>query len=204
EAPAGALQQLGQPGRQHPGLQRGLDPQGLPDGRHHPRLARAGRPASADPVLRRPVDGVAAIVQPAEFGQFQDTEKGTGLHPGRAEGGQAPVTATLTKGTGDTKPARAKPKKAGLSDRAKQERNLGWKLAAPAFIVMMVVVAYPILNALYLSFFRYRLTDPNGRAFIWFKNYRVILSDSTWWKAVEISTLIMVITVAIEFVLGMA
>ncbi|WP_375500897.1 carbohydrate ABC transporter permease [uncultured Jatrophihabitans sp.] len=114
------------------------------------------------------------------------------------------MTATLLKGPEETESATAKHKKSGLSDRAKQERNLGWKLAAPAFIVMMVVVAYPIIDALYLSFFNYRLTDPDGRAFIWFKNYKVILSDSTWWKAVEISTLIMVITVAVEFVLGMA
>ncbi len=63
-------------------------------------------------------------------------------------------------------PPSGKPK---LSDRARQERNLGWKLTAPAFIVMMLVVAYPILNALYLSLFNYRLTDPNGRAFIWFR-----------------------------------
>jgi multiple sugar transport system permease protein len=111
------------------------------------------------------------------------------------------VTATLEKP--ETDPAPEPRKKARISDRARQERNLGWKLAAPAFIVMMVVVAYPIVNALYLSFFNYRLTDPNGRAFIWFRNYKVILSDSKWWDAVWVSVLIMVITVAVEFVLGM-
>ena len=114
------------------------------------------------------------------------------------------MTATLEKPAAQPPAGGDTPKKAKLSDRARQERNLGWKLAAPAFIVMMLVVAYPIINAIYLSFFNYRLTDPNGRAFIWFKNYKVILSDSTWWNAVEISVLIMVITVAIEFVLGMA
>jgi multiple sugar transport system permease protein len=114
------------------------------------------------------------------------------------------VTATLTKETGGAPPAPSKNKKPVLSDRAKQERNLGWKLAGPAFAVMMLVVAYPIVNALYLSFFNYRLTDPNGRAFIWFKNYTVILSDSKWWDAVVVSVAIMVITVIVEFVLGMA
>ena len=33
-----------------------------------------------------------------------------------------------------------KHRKPRLSDRARQERNLGWKLTAPAFIAMMVVV----------------------------------------------------------------
>ena len=94
--------------------------------------------------------------------------------------------------------------RARLSERARAERALGWKLAGPAWVIMLLVTAYPILNALYLSLFNYRLTDPNGRSFIWFKNYGVILSDSLWWNAVETTVIIMVITVAIEFVLGMA
>jgi multiple sugar transport system permease protein len=116
------------------------------------------------------------------------------------------VTATMDK-TSSAAPEPAptdKPKKARLSDRARQERNLGWKLTAPAFLAMMLVVAYPIINALYLSFFNYRLTDPNGRSFLFLKNYAVILTDGKWWHAVYISTIVMVVTVAIEFVLGMA
>jgi multiple sugar transport system permease protein len=113
------------------------------------------------------------------------------------------VTATLERPAG-TPPAHSKPGKAKLSDRARQERWLGWKLAAPALIVMLAVVAYPIVDAIYLSFYNYRITDPHNRSLTWFHNYKVILSDSTWWKAVEVSALIMVITVIIEFVLGMA
>ena len=113
------------------------------------------------------------------------------------------MTATLEKGAANP-PAHSKPKKPKLSDRARQERRLGWRLAAPALIVMLAVVAYPIVDAIYLSFFNYRITDPGNRPFIWFRNYKVILSDSTWWNAVEVSVLIMVITVIIEFILGMA
>ena len=51
----------------------------------------------------------------------------------------------------------------GLSDRARKERRLGWKLSAPAVIVMLLVTAYPMINALYLSLFDYRLTDPGNR-----------------------------------------
>ena len=115
------------------------------------------------------------------------------------------MTATIDRSTAASPdPSGTKHRKSGLSDRARQERNLGWKLTAPAFFAMMIVVAYPIGNALYLSFFNYRLTDPNGQAFIFLKNYGVILTDSKWWHAVYVSTLIMVVTVAIEFVLGMA
>ncbi len=94
--------------------------------------------------------------------------------------------------------------KAAMSDRAKAERKLGWMLAGPAFVVMMAVTAYPILNALYLSLFNYRLTDPAARQFIWFRNYVVILTDAVWWHAVWITVVITVVTVVVELVFGFA
>ena len=45
------------------------------------------------------------------------------------------------------------------SDRAQAENRLGLKLVAPAVVVMLLVTACPMLQALYLSLFRYRLTD---------------------------------------------
>ena len=114
------------------------------------------------------------------------------------------MTATIEHPPGTVEADPPPPPKARISDRTRQEYRLGWKLVAPATIVMLAVIAYPIVNALYLSLFNYRLTDPRGRAFIWFRNYKVILSDAKWWDAAMISALIMVITVAVEFVLGMA
>ena len=52
------------------------------------------------------------------------------------------------------------PERSPASDRAKAERRLGWLLSAPAVIAMLLVTGYPMLNALWLSLFRYRLTDP--------------------------------------------
>jgi multiple sugar transport system permease protein len=104
-------------------------------------------------------------------------------------------------------PAAQKPssrRQGRVTDRARQERSLGWRLAGPAFIVMLLVTAYPILNAVWLSLFDYRLTDPANRHFIWFKNYVTILSDPIWWHALAVTVLITVITVAVELVLGFA
>ena len=70
-----------------------------------------------------------------------------------------------------------------ISDRARSERKLGWLLAGPAFLVMLLVTAYPIAQATYESLFDYRLTDPDNRSFTGLSNYLVILSDSTWWIA---------------------
>lgn len=90
------------------------------------------------------------------------------------------------------------------TDRTRAERRLGWKLTAPAVVVMLAVTAYPMLNALYLSLFSYRLTDPGAREFIGLRNYGVVLTDSLWWQDVFTTVLITVITVAVELVIGFA
>src|SRR5919107_145970 len=91
-----------------------------------------------------------------------------------------------------------------ISDRSRAERKLGWLLAGPAFLVMLAVTAYPILQAIYDSLFSYRLTDPDNRSFNGLTNYWVILSDSLWWQSIWVTVLITVVTVAVELVLGFA
>ena len=89
-----------------------------------------------------------------------------------------------------------------ISDRARGERKLGWLLAGPAFLVMLLVTAYPILQATYESLFDYRLTDPENRSFVGLTNYWVILTDSLWWQSIGVTAFITVVTVAVELVLG--
>jgi multiple sugar transport system permease protein len=91
-----------------------------------------------------------------------------------------------------------------ISDRARAERKLGWMLAGPAFVVMLLVTAYPILQAVYYSLFSYRLTDPENRSFRGLGNYGVILTDSLWWQSLLVTLFITVVTVAVELVLGFA
>jgi multiple sugar transport system permease protein len=93
---------------------------------------------------------------------------------------------------------------AKVTERAVGEKRLGWKLVAPAVVMMLLVTAYPMLNALYLSLFSYRLTDPAGREFIGLRNYAVVLGDSLWWQDVFTTVTITIITVVVELVLGFA
>jgi multiple sugar transport system permease protein len=102
------------------------------------------------------------------------------------------------------RPVEQPPASAGVTDRTRAERRLGWMLAGPAFFVMLAVTLYPILNAVWLSLFNYRLTDPDNRSFIWFKNYSVILTDPLWWQVIGVTVLITVITVVVELVIGFA
>jgi len=70
--------------------------------------------------------------------------------------------------------------------------------------MMVLVTAYPMLQALYLSLWRYRLTTPGDKAFVGLGNYAVILTDQLFWQDTLNTVLIMVITVAIELVIGFA
>src|SRR5689334_2540233 len=69
---------------------------------------------------------------------------------------------------------------------------------------MLLVTAYPMLQALYLSLFRYRLTTPGEKQFVGLGNYATALSDSLFWQDLFNTVVIMVVTVAVELVIGFA
>jgi multiple sugar transport system permease protein len=71
-------------------------------------------------------------------------------------------------------------------------------------ILMLAVTAYPIIYAFWLSLHRYNLASPADTAFIGLGNYQTILTDNYWWTAFFVTLAITVISVAIEFVLGLA
>jgi multiple sugar transport system permease protein len=113
------------------------------------------------------------------------------------------VTAE-TKAVITGEPTVAEPKhRKQLSEGARAERRLGWLLCAPAVIVMIAVAAFPIIYAIWLSLQRYDLRFPQQAKFIGFSNYGAVLSSPYWWHALWVTLIITVISVAIEFVLGM-
>ena len=89
-------------------------------------------------------------------------------------------------------------------DDRRSQRRLAYLLITPAVILMLAVTAYPIIYAVWLSLQRYNLASPADTKFIWFENYQTILTDRYWWTAFVITLVITVISVAIEFALGMA
>lgn len=89
-----------------------------------------------------------------------------------------------------------------VSDRSRAENRLGQRLVAPAIILMLLVTAFPMLRALWLSFYDYALTAPDDRSVVGFGNYLTALTDPLFWKATLITVLYMVVTVAVELVVG--
>src|ERR1700741_5298746 len=90
------------------------------------------------------------------------------------------------------------------SEATRAEWRFGWLLCAPAVIVMAAVAFYPIGYAIYLSLQRYDLRFPQQTQFVGLSNYGTVLSSSIWWQAFFVTLIVMVISVAIELVLGMA
>ncbi len=102
-----------------------------------------------------------------------------------------------------TAPARSeKEQRPELSDRARAETRLGQRLVAPAIVLMLVVTAFPMIRALYLSLFSYSLTAPEDREFVGLSNYVTALSDSLFWRDTFVTVLYMLVTVSVELVIG--
>jgi len=97
-------------------------------------------------------------------------------------------------------PAKGKP---GLTDRARAERNLAYKLCAPAVILMLFVAGFPIAYAFWLSLQKADLRFPEANEFVGLANYEAVLTSSTWWTAVGNTLIITVCSVTLELVIGM-
>ncbi len=91
-----------------------------------------------------------------------------------------------------------------LTGDRRSQRRLAYWLIAPAVVLMLAVTGYPIVYAFWLSLHRYNLASPADTAFIGLANYQTILTDKYWWTAFFVTLAITVISVAIEFVLGLA
>ncbi|WP_443075754.1 carbohydrate ABC transporter permease [Streptomyces sp. TRM 70351] len=106
-------------------------------------------------------------------------------------------------GTGGPGTAGGK-RRAGASEGKRAERRLGWLLCAPAALVMLAVTGWPIVYSVWLSLHRFDLRFPGEREFVGLDNYAVVLTNEYWWTAFGVTTLITVVSVALELVLGMA
>jgi multiple sugar transport system permease protein len=95
------------------------------------------------------------------------------------------------------------PRRKHLTERAREERRLAAMLVGPAAIVMVAVTAYPIIDAIILSLQRSDLRFPNNSKFIGLSNYGHVLSAPAFWQDVLHTVIITVVSVSIQFVIGM-
>ena len=90
-----------------------------------------------------------------------------------------------------------------LSDRTKAERKLAFYLVAPAAIVMIAVTAYPIIDTIILSLQKASLDQPGKNTFIGLDNFGYVFKAHLFWMDLIHTAVITVVSVGIEFGLGM-
>ena len=94
----------------------------------------------------------------------------------------------------------------GLLDRLRDpsEKTLGVMLLAPAFVLLALIVVYPIGKLIFNSFFDLRLSGGGGAAkFVGLENYALVFADAEFWNAAKNTVLITLITVPGALVVGL-
>ena len=87
--------------------------------------------------------------------------------------------------------------------RDPDERTLGLLLLVPAFLLLALIVVYPIGKLIWNSFFDLRLSGGGGAKFVGWENYLLVLEDKDFWNATRNTVLITLITVPAALVVGL-
>ena len=87
--------------------------------------------------------------------------------------------------------------------RDPSEKTLGALLLAPAFVLLALIVAYPIGRLIVNSFFDIRLSGGEPARFVGLENYALVLADVDFWNATGNTVLITLITVPGALVVGL-
>ena len=87
--------------------------------------------------------------------------------------------------------------------RDPSEKALGVMLLAPAFLLLALIVVYPIGKLIWNSYFDLRLSGGSGVKFVGFENYLLVFKDHDFWNATKNTVLITLITVPGALVVGL-
>ena len=79
--------------------------------------------------------------------------------------------------------------------RDPSDRTLAVLLLGPAFLLLALIVAYPIGRLIFNSFFDIRLSGGQPERFVGLENYQLVFEDIDFWNATMNTVLITVVTV---------
>jgi len=83
------------------------------------------------------------------------------------------------------------------------EKTLAVLLLAPAAVMLLLIVVYPIARLIFNSFFDLRLSGRKGPRFVGLENYLLVFQDIDFWNAAGNTVLITLITVPGALVVGL-
>jgi multiple sugar transport system permease protein len=86
------------------------------------------------------------------------------------------------------------------------ETDGGWvaMLNAPAVLLILSLVLYPVLYSLWISLHQYNLRRPDRIAFVGLGNYDQIVRDPRFWEALRVSALFAALAVVAVVTIGVA
>ncbi|MBZ0296165.1 MAG: sugar ABC transporter permease [Anaerolineae bacterium] len=82
-------------------------------------------------------------------------------------------------------------------------RRWAYLLIAPSLILIFIVVIYPVISGIGLSFQEMRLTRPDKNGFIGLEHYQDLLSDKVFIKSLTNTVIWVVVGVTSQFLLGL-
>ncbi len=74
----------------------------------------------------------------------------------------------------------------------------------PAFLLVLVITLFPLIYALTVSFQTIRIVPPTPPRFVGFDNYGDILANARFWGAIGTTATIVVISVVLQYVIGLS
>ena len=84
------------------------------------------------------------------------------------------------------------------------ERALGVAMLAPMALVLLLVVAYPLADSLWLSLHRVNLANPEqGQPFVGLGNYLHAFRQAAFWHAIHRTLYFTLLSVALQLALGL-
>ncbi len=85
------------------------------------------------------------------------------------------------------------------------EQHLPLALLLPSILIILLIVGFPMVYSLYLSFTDFNLTSPGDIDFVGLQNYVDLLTnDPLFWKAFGRTVLFISLAVNVEFLIGLA
>lgn len=91
--------------------------------------------------------------------------------------------------------------KSGL--RASSKALMGWLLAAPALIILLIMTIAPAIYLLYSSFFSFTLLSSGFKRFVGLQNYGQVFANPTIRHDLLVTLFFVAVVVGLELIIGM-
>lgn len=93
--------------------------------------------------------------------------------------------------------------RSGGSDRRASHWWVPWLFLAPGLILFAVVVGYPLLRSLQISFYQWAVLPTDASTFVGLGNYTRALGDEQFWLSVSNAGIYLVLTVPLTVMVGL-